>query len=465
VADSLGGPNVPMQANGRRTSTLRFINTTANTVTIFPGSGTPISVPAGQVAKIAGGGENTNSNGDGGFALSAKFIGMSDVVVDSNNNIFVTDPGGTAVRRINGASGQTTSVLSGGKQYTGLGLGADNRLYVANFTDGLVLRENTAGGGTFATLASGFNKPRDVAVAADGTAYVTVGPAPNVVANNQVVQISAGGTATVIAGSTAGFSGDGGAAVSALLNISPSSLVVGSGTTNQLPETVSIVVRPNGEIIFSDSNNNRIRRLSSSTVSCSKSGTITISGDNPVPALTSLSPNNGLVGSGSLTLTVNGSNFVPTSVVRWGGANRATAFVSNSQLTASIPASDLASAGTINVTVFNPAPAGGVSNALPFTVSPPNPVPAITSLNPNTAVEGSAAFTLTINGSGFVATSTVRWDGQNRQTEFVSATQLRAQIQSSDLIGTGQASVTVFNPAPSGGTSNVSPFNITAGQN
>ena len=464
VVDSLGGPKVPQQPSGRGTSTLRFINTTSNNVTLFPGSGSPISIPAGQIAKIAGGGESTTVNGDGGFALAAKFIGMSDVVVDAGGNIFVTDTGQNAVRRINGASGQVSSILTG-KQYTGVGLGPDNRLYVANYTDGSVLRENSAGSATFSTLAAGFNKPRDVAVAADGTAYVTVGPAPTVTANNQIVQISAGGTPTVIAGTTAGFSGDGGAAANAQLSISPSALVVGTGTANQLPETVNIVVSPSGEIIFTDTNNNRIRRLSSSTVTCSKAGTITISGDNPVPAITSLSPTSALVGSGALTLTVNGSGFVPASVVRWAGASRTTTFVSNSQLTAAIPASDLNSSGTVSITVFNPAPAGGASNSLTFTVSPPNPVPAITSLLPNSAVEGSAGFTLTVNGSGFSNSSTVRWDGQNRQTEFVSATQLRAQILASDLVGQGQASITVVNPAPGGGTSNVSIFNITAGQN
>lgn len=465
VVDGLGGPKVPMQPSGRGTSTLRFINTTANTVTLFPASGSPVSIPAGQISKIAGGGESTATNGDGGFALFAKFIGMSDVVVDASGNIYVTDTGQGAVRRINAQSGQVNSMLSGSSQYTGLGLGPDNRIYVANYTAGTVLRETTAGGGNFSTLASGFNKPRDVAVAADGTAYITVGPAPGVTANNQIVQISTGGTATVVAGTTAGFSGDGGPAANAQINISPSALVVGTGTSNQLPETVNIVVSPSGEIIFADANNQRIRRLSSSTVTCSKTGTITITGDNPVPVLSSLSPNSALVGSGALVLTVNGTGFVPASVVRWGGANRTTTFVSNAQLTAAIPANDLISSGTVNVTVFNPAPAGGTSNALTFTVSPPNPVPTITSLTPNAAVEGSAAFLLTVNGSGFVNTSTVRWDGQNRQTEFVSTTQLRAQIQASDLVGQGQASITVVNPAPGGGTSNVSIFNITAGQN
>ena len=465
IVDSLGGPKVPMQPSGRGTSTLRFINTTASNVTIYPGSSSPISVPAGQIAKIAGGGESTTVNGDGGFALFAKFIGMSDVVVDSSNNIFVTDTGQNAVRRINGSNGLVSSILSGSKQYTGLGIGADNRLYVANYTDGTVLRENTAGSATFTGLASGFNKPRDVAVAADGTAYVTVGPATSVTANNQIVQISSSGTQTVVAGTTAGFSGDGGPAANAQINIQPSPLVVGSGTTNQLPETVNIAVSATGEVIFADSVNNRIRRLSSSTVVCSKSGTITISGDNPVPTLTSLSPNNALVGSGSVNLTVTGTGFVPGSVVRWAGGNRNTTFVSNTQLTAAIPASDLTSAGSVNVTVFNPAPVGGTSNALTFTVNPPNPLPSIATLSPNTAVEGSAGFTLTVVGSGFVNGSVVRWDGQQRVTEYVNATTLRAQIQASDLVGQGQASITVLNNPPGGGTSNIATFNITAGQN
>ena len=464
VADSLGGPNVPMQANGRRTSFLRFINTTSSTVTLFSGAGTPISVPPGQIAKIAGGGESTTVNGDGGFALNAKFIGMSDVVVDSNGNITVTDVGQNAVRRINGGNGQVSSILTG-KQYTGLGRGADNRVYVANFTDGTVLRENNAGSGTFGSLATGLNKPRDVAVAADGTAYVTVGPATNVTANNQIVQISTGGTATVIAGSTAGFSGDGGAAASAQINIQPSALVVGSGPTNQLPETVNITVGPTGEVFFTDSNNNRVRRISPSTVTCTKTGTITIQGDNPVPALTSLSPNNALVGSGAFALTVEGTGFVPSSKVRWSGQDRATNFVSNTQLTASIPASDLLLAGTVAVTVFNAAPGGGTSNPLNFIVSPPNPNPSIASLNPNTAVDGSASFTIGVIGSGFVSSSVVRWDGQNRQTEFVNSGFLRAQVLASDLVGTGQASISVLSPPPGGGTSNIVTFTITAGQN
>ena len=55
------------------------------------------------------------------------------------------------------------------------------------------------------------------------------------------------------------------------------------------------------------------------------------------------------------------------SVVRWNGANRPTTFVSDTQLTAAIPAADIAAAGSASVTVLNPNAA--LSNALTFTIT------------------------------------------------------------------------------------------------
>src|SRR5512143_1125197 len=167
---------------------------------------------------------------------------------------------------------------------------------------------------------------------------------------------------------------------------------------------------------------------------------------NPLPATTSLGPSSAVAGGSAFTLTVNGSGFVSGSGVRWNGADRATTFVSSTQLTAAIPASDLAVAGTTQVTVYNPAPGGGTSNAQTFTIN--NPLPTTTSLSPSSAVAGGAAFTLTINGSGFVSGSGVRWNGANRATTFVSSTQLTAAILASDLAVAGTAQVTVYNPSP-----------------
>ncbi|MBI2524427.1 MAG: hypothetical protein HYV93_00430, partial [Candidatus Rokubacteria bacterium] len=92
---------------------------------------------------------------------------------------------------------------------------------------------------------------------------------------------------------------------------------------------------------------------------------------NPVPVLASLTPTSAAQGGGAFTLAVNGSNFVSTSVVRWNGADRPTTYVSATQLEAAIPASDLSTQGTAAVTVFTPAPGGGTSNALTFTITAP----------------------------------------------------------------------------------------------
>ena len=98
--------------------------------------------------------------------------------------------------------------------------------------------------------------------------------------------------------------------------------------------------------------------------------------NNPLPAITSLSPVSATVGSPGFTLTVNGSNFVSGwTVVQWNGAVRTTTFVNSRQLTAAITDADIATAGTANVTVVNPAPGGGTSNALPFEIIEFGPEP------------------------------------------------------------------------------------------
>jgi len=82
-----------------------------------------------------------------------------------------------------------------------------------------------------------------------------------------------------------------------------------------------------------------------------------------------------MAGTGPLTLTVNGSGFVGSSVVLWNGAARTTRLVSASQLQADIAVGDVATAASVPVSVSTPAPGGGTSGALTFTVSPP-PAPA-----------------------------------------------------------------------------------------
>ncbi len=108
----------------------------------------------------------------------------------------------------------------------------------------------------------------------------------------------------------------------------------------------------------------------------------------PVPTTTGISPASKTVGDSSFTLTVNGANFVSgLSVVRLDAADRTTTFVNSTQLTAVIPASDLAAIGDRTVTVFTPGPGGGTSAAQILAV---RLTPTITWANPDAIVYGTA---------------------------------------------------------------------------
>src|SRR5216683_2703723 len=107
--------------------------------------------------------------------------------------------------------------------------------------------------------------------------------------------------------------------------------------------------------------------------SCSGGGTPPPPTPNPAPALTALNPSSAVAGRQGFTLTATGSNLISGSVLRWNGADRTTTFVSGTQLAASIPASDIAAAGSAQVAVFNPSPGGGTSTALTFAISPTFP--------------------------------------------------------------------------------------------
>jgi hypothetical protein len=104
-------------------------------------------------------------------------------------------------------------------------------------------------------------------------------------------------------------------------------------------------------------------------------------------------------------------------------------------------------------------------NVLPVPARPASsstaPMPVVSSLTPASATAGSAPLTLTVNGGGFVASSSVRWNGAARTTTFVSATQLRAALSAADLATARSVPVTVVTPAPGGGTSGSVTFTVT----
>ncbi len=197
---------------------------------------------------------------------------------------------------------------------------------------------------------------------------------------------------------------------------------------------------------------------------------VTVTIGNPLPNLTNLSPNSAIAGGQSFTLTVNGTNFVNGSMVRWNGTNRTTTFVGGTQLTAQIPASDLATAGTASVTVFNPAPGGGVSNTANFTISCSYAIqPTSQSFNAgggtgsvNVTTTSGCAWMATSNASFITITSGAGGSGNGTVNYSVAA-----NTSTSSRTGTLTIAGQTFTVTQSGATLNpvavVSAASFTAG--
>ncbi|MDR3720283.1 MAG: hypothetical protein P4L00_01675 [Candidatus Acidoferrales bacterium] len=178
---------------------------------------------------------------------------------------------------------------------------------------------------------------------------------------------------------------------------------------------------------------------------------------NATPTVSGLFPSNITAGSEGFILSVAGTGFMSNSqgvtFVNWNGSPRSTSFdVTTGQLAVQIFASDITTANSVTITATNPAPGGGtspVSFASKFTIEPPQAGLTIASpLDPVSAKAGSAAFTLTITGTGFAVNDIVTWNGSPRVTTIVpmTPTTASAQITRDDVANVGSASVAVATP-------------------
>ena len=139
---------------------------------------------------------------------------------------------------------------------------------------------------------------------------------------------------------------------------------------------------------------------------------------NPLPHVAAVTPSSASEGSSDVFLTINGQGFTESSVVAWTGTSLQTTYVGKTILNANVPASDFASSGTASMTVKNPAPGGGTSNAVHFTIAPPTPLISFSSAalsfavrlegtsSPaqTIAVENPGTSTLTISAIGITGT-------------------------------------------------------------
>src|ERR1700730_2435338 len=140
--------------------------------------------------------------------------------------------------------------------------------------------------------------------------------------------------------------------------------------------------------------------------------------------LSFVSPSTATVGGRGFTITANGSGFTTGALILWNGTALTTTLVSANQLTAPVPASDLAAAGTVKVAVQIPGSAQSatsnvnntttteISDVVLFTINiATGTPPAITSLSASTTSAASTpycsaqGFTLTVTGSNFTSDS------------------------------------------------------------
>jgi hypothetical protein len=92
-----------------------------------------------------------------------------------------------------------------------------------------------------------------------------------------------------------------------------------------------------------------------------------------------------------------------------------------------------------------------------------NPVPSISSLNPTQIAAGSQIQSLYIDGSNFLSSSTVTYNGTLHNSSLQGPTQIQIALAPSDVASTGQYPVVVTNPSPGGGSSAPTNFAVVTG--
>lgn len=127
------------------------------------------------------------------------------------------------------------------------------------------------------------------------------------------------------------------------------------------------------------------------------------------PTLINLTPSSAIAGTGAFSLGLTGTNFTPSSVVRWNGSNRTTTYISPTQLTAAIAATDLQLPGDFPITVANGL---SISNSQIFEVDPagvPNLILSTNSLAAFSTTSGTASgfLSYTISGENLTANAVV----------------------------------------------------------
>jgi trimeric autotransporter adhesin len=230
-----------------------------------------VNATTGIITTVAGNGAATTSSGDGGPATNAGLIGPVGIAVDSAGDIFVTDNGEHGVREISATTGVITTVISNGSTpssgfgaVAGIAIDGSGNLFIADPVSHRVFKliaasgaiSIVAGNGTAGSSGDGgpatsaeLNYSGAVALDTAGNLYI------NDALSNNIRKVSAatGIISTVAGDGTAGFSGDGGAAVDAEIN-DPGGVALDSAGNLYIPEGNNNDVREVSPLAFPATN-------------------------------------------------------------------------------------------------------------------------------------------------------------------------------------------------------------------
>ncbi len=332
------------------------------------------------------------STGDGGAATGASLASPSGVAVDQSGNLFIATY--AVVRKVTAATG-IISTVAGVQDLPG----------------------STGDGGP---ATSALLIPQSVSLDSAGNLYVGSW-------GNEIREVNAStGIITRVAGiGISGFSGDGGAATAA-----------------ELSGPYSVAFDATGNLYFTDAFNSRVRKVTF----------VSQTAATPVFSVAA--------GSYATTQNVMITDTTPGATIYY-TTDPSTPSLASTVYTGPITVSSSETISAIAVAAnYNDS---AVAKAA-YVIAPNSPTPTMGSLSPGFVRAGGAAFTLTVNGTGFVPASTVMWGATALATQFVNASQLTAQVPAGDVANPGTTSVTVLTPPPGGGTSNGLVFEIdTAG--
>jgi RHS repeat-associated protein len=363
-----------------------------------------VTVSTGYISTVAGTG-TAGYSGDGGAAISAKLNVPYGVAVDSAGNIYIADEGNNRIRKVTSTGAISTVAGNGTAGYLGdggaatsaelydpFGVGVDGagNIYIADFANNRI-REVTASTGYISTVAgngtAGFsgdggaaisaelNYPIGVAVDSAGNIYITDG-------QNERIRKVAGSTGTIstIAGNgIAGYLGDGGAATSSELN-GPTGVAVDAS-----------------DIYITDAGNNRIRSVGSGltasiSISCSP-GTMTYGS------------------STTCTATLAGS--APTGIVTF--THNSNSWTSCTLSSGSCSVSGLSSAAAGSYTI--------IGNYSGDTINPPGSGSTSLTINPATpTISVATSRTPSTYGDAVTFTTTVTSGDTNTVTFYSGST-------------------------------------------